>query len=113
MASNLQGGDEKMAIWNIDEIDRLSAEGKLRNLCRQLEQEAREWNRSFTYKGHKTSRGAQYIGNSRIKLITWGKGFKARGQVVVDGEAIHKPLSLANDAEQIYLELGAALDRQD
>lgn len=98
------------AIWDSSVIAKMSDEGKLRNLVRQLEQEARQWNRTFNYAGHKTSHGAGYIKNPQVRLICWGKGFKAKAQVQVNGNPTHKALSIANDAEQIYLELGAALD---
>ncbi len=96
--------------WNIDEIEKLTPEGKVRNLVRQLSHEARILDRNFSYRGAKTSHGAQYINTPSVKLITWGKGFKAKAEVRVNGIPQHKPLSIANDAEQIYLELGAAID---
>ena len=64
-----------MAIWNVIEIGRMTPEHKLRNFCRQLEQQYVEWHRSTTFQGYCISHrccGVQFVTrrNRHIEVIS-------------------------------------------
>lgn len=102
--------------FNTTEISAMSDERKLRNFCRQLEWEAVEWHRSFSYRGNPVSRGATWWSdkNSSLTLRCWGGKNRQTVQLYYQDVAISSPIRVkAGSAGTIYLAIAEAQDRID
>jgi hypothetical protein len=99
------------AVWNTTAIDAMSPEQRLRNVCRQIEQEVCQWGRVLGYRGKPTGRGKQYTGSDRVELACGGNSARSWVRVYIDKQpATARIYCRPGCAETIYLELAAAVD---
>lgn len=99
--------------WNVHEIAAMPKEARMRNHARRLDQEIREWGRSFAYAGGPVRCYADnaYGGSKRVSLLQGG--YKARSwvQVCIDKQPVSRRILAWGNAEQIYMEIAAAEDQ--
>jgi hypothetical protein len=99
------------AIWNIHEIAKMSDEQRVRNACRQIEQECVEWRRALGFRGRGTSRGEQWTASKRVSLACNGRNGRQYVQICVDGQPTGKRIRvIEGSAVTIYT---AIMDARD
>ena len=100
-----------MAVWNIHDIAAMDDETRVRNACRQIEQECIEWNRSLGFGGKECSRGEQWTGHKRVSLHCGGYHPRQYVRVAIDGKPVGEKIRVkAGTAVSIYLAIMEARD---
>jgi hypothetical protein len=96
-----------MAVWNIHEIAAMPDEKRVRNACRQIEQEVVEWGRSLGFQGREVSYGEQYSGSKCVTLHCKRRTV----QVCIDGVPFAGPIRIvAGAAVTLYVVIMEARD---
>ena len=98
------------ANWNNQQIDDMTTEQRLRNSCRQIEQEA-AWGRNLGYGNKSVRRGEYYTGHYRVSWLCRGRGPSAWAQVEVDKRTIGERIKMCPGvAVTLYLATAETID---